>query len=120
MRLLSGLSLLVFATAIGPSACAANRDDGDFVNFRPVPRTAAAPDSLGAMLLAQQLGVSHVAALGPEVGAAPRRAIVAFNAASATRSTRARVIAWLEGRPEIVKAGRDKEAVWTAPNDHPR
>ena len=84
MRLLSGLSLLFLATVVGPSACAANRDDADFVYFRTVPMTAAAADSLGAVLLDERLGVSHVAAFGPEVGAAPRRGIVALYVESGT------------------------------------
>jgi len=114
MRLLSGLSLLVLAT--GASACAAHRGDDDFVYFRTVPMTAAAADSLGAVLLAQRLGVSHVAAFGPEVGAAARRGMLALEAGSASPATRSRIIAWLEQRPEIVAAGLDKEAVWTTPN----
>ena len=120
MRLLSGLSVLAFATVVGPSACAANRDDGDFVYFRTVPMTAAAADSLDAVLLAQRFGTSQVAAFGPDVGAAPRRGLVALEAANATPSTRARMIAWLEHRPEIAAAGLDKDVVWAMPNDHGR
>lgn len=73
--------------------------------------TAAAADSLRAVLLAQRLGVSHVAAFGPEVGAAPRKGIVAFETGITNRATRERVIAWLKHRPEVDTVGLDKQAV---------
>ena len=119
MRLFTGLSLPIVAGILGTTACTAERGD-DFVYYRTVPMTAAGADSLGAVLLAQRLGVSHVAAVGPEVGAAPRKGIVAFETGSTNRATHQRVIAWLRGRPEVVTAGLDKETIWAAPNDSHR
>ena len=118
MRLFAALALFVAANTFGPTACAADRSD-EFVYYRTAPMTAAGADSLGAVLLAQHLGVSHVVALGPQAGAAPRRGRVAFERGIANRA-RERVIAWLRGRPEVVAAGVEKEPVWVAPGDQRR
>lgn len=107
--------MLVVAGTLAIAACGGKRGDESFVYFRTVPMTAAGADSLGGVLLAQHLGASHVAALGPERGAAPRKGIVAFEA-DTTGTSRERVVAWLRQRPEVVKAGLDKETAWATPN----
>ena len=39
---------------------------------------------------------------------------------SGNQATRDRVIAWLRQRPEVVKTGFDKEAVWASPEGERR
>ena len=116
MRRFTLLSLFIIAMTTGPAGCASDRADDDFVYFRTAPMTAAGADSVGALLLNQHLGVSHVAAVGPEIGTAPRNGVVSFEAGSASRATRDRVIAWLRQRPEVLTAGLHKEGVWASPN----
>jgi hypothetical protein len=114
MRSVTALFLILVGTVAGPMSCAERSDEG-FVYFRTAPMTAAGADSLEAALLAQHLGVSHVAAVGPEVGSASRNGVVAFEARIMNRVARERVTAWLRARPEIVTVGLDKEAGWGAP-----
>ena len=98
---------VVLALALfGLAACVRERADASRpVQFRTVPLTWAAGDSLAGALMAAGLGVSDVGVLGPEQGVASRAGTAVLRADRARPADRAAVEAWLRRRPEVAAVG---------------